>query len=160
MDYFNYIPIIHARKFHGKYGYWRLVPIPAIVGGLTILFASDRVSSLFGHAASIVVSSRSISMVNIPNTEFCSLIFQIFDMLTRDGSVWPLKLLFRSNVLRTLLFMGLSGIILDSLYMDTSSAYWLFHPTKTRVKSNKYPDKICHHENTCDIHATQVFLLI
>lgn len=77
-------------------------------------------------------------------------------MLTRDGSIWPLKLLFRSNVFRTLLFMGLSGIIMDSLYMNTSSAFWLFHPTKTRVKSVKYPNENCHHENTCDIYATQV----
>lgn len=146
---------IHGRKFTGKYGYWRLVPIPAIVGGLLILFASDKVSSLFGHAASIVVSIYSDCLTQT-TMSFVFLRTKVFDMLTRDGSVWPLKLLFRSNVFRTLLFMGLSGIIMDSLYMDTSSAFWLFHPTKTRVKSIKYPNEICQHENTCDIYATQV----
>lgn len=73
------------------------------------------------------------------------------------------------------MFMGFSGVILDSLYVDNSSAFWLFHPIKKRSTtengfvhelpaSNDIFDltkktDICAHKMNCLMHNKQVCIL-
>lgn len=92
-------------------------------------------------------------------------ILQVFDILLRDGSLWPLKLLKYYRSLRILLFMVLSGVIVDSMYLNSESVFWLFKPLKKYKQPNN--DKInhltkpinrniCHHKNSCNSHILQV----
>lgn len=51
-------------------------------------------------------------------------------MLIREGSLWPLRMLRTHKSLRTLLFMVLSGVIVDCMYLSSDSMLWLFKPLK------------------------------
>lgn len=55
-------------------------------------------------------------------------------MLVRDGTLWPMRMLRTYKVLRTLLFMVCSGVIIDSMYLNSESAFWLFKPLKKYSK--------------------------
>lgn len=99
-------------------------------------------------------------------------------MFIRSGCVAPLKLLNRSNALRTFVFMGLSATILDSLYVLDDSAFWLYQPLKRGIAENKndavdepraskiidmiVPTEkhVCSHNASCDRHLTKVKLRI
>lgn len=97
------------------------------------------------------------------------------EMLIRDGSIWPCNIVQSSRFVRTLMFMGLSGIILDSINMDMGSAFWLFHPVKSRngIENRYLHDMIqnkestyllnfmekssaCQHKTNCFVHNKKV----
>lgn len=46
---------INFRNVFGTSSFWKLIPIPAAVGGLTLYFATERVEGFFCHATSMVV---------------------------------------------------------------------------------------------------------
>lgn len=85
-------------------------------------------------------------------------------MLIRDGSLWPMRMLRTYKQLRTLLFMVSSAIIVDSLYLNSDAAFWLFKPLKKYAKHDDHNAKpidedrhhICHHAKGCDFHILQV----
>lgn len=105
-------------------------------------------------------------------------------MLIRDGSIWPMRMLRSHKSLRTLLFMALSGVIVDSLYLNSDSMFWLFKPLKKHRKSTdgRYMNgvngvmgangtngvngihntksikvsHVCHHKGSCSSHNSQV----
>ena len=64
--------------------------------------------------------------------------------------------------------MVLSGIIVDSMYLNSDSMLWLFKPLKKYQKSNDVINEdvdgiksiigshICHHKNDCNTHISQV----
>lgn len=100
---------------------------------------------------------------------------QVFDILIRDGSLWPMQLLRTHKSLRTFLFMVLSGIIVDSMYLNSESMLWLFKPLKKYRKpidgrcangANCGNDvhgikpikglHVCHHKDSCNSHISQV----
>lgn len=55
-------------------------------------------------------------------------------MLVRGSSFWPMKIIRTYKPLRTLLFMIFTGIIVDSMYLDSESVFWLFKPLKKYIK--------------------------
>lgn len=106
-------------------------------------------------------------------------------MLIRDGSLWPMRLLRTHKSLRTLLFMVLSGIIVDTMYLNSDSMFWLFKPLKKYRKpiNGGYANgsngingvdrvngvngvhngiksitgsHVCHHKDSCNSHILQV----
>lgn len=92
-------------------------------------------------------------------------------MLVRDGTLWPMRMLRTYRSLRTLLFMAISGIVVDSMYLNSDSIFWLFKPLKKyRNASNTSKvdqtvefnsddtdsGNICYHKNDCHSHITQV----
>lgn len=97
-------------------------------------------------------------------------------MLVRGSSFWPMKMIRTFKPLRTLLFMISSGIIVDSMYLDSESVFWLFKPLKKYIKrthshvnGNGYGNgcgngtsksaaihHFCHHKKNCDYHILQV----
>lgn len=97
-------------------------------------------------------------------------------MLVRGSSFWPMKMIRTYKPLRTLLFMISSGIIVDSMYLDSDSVFWLFKPLKkykqrthNHVNDNGHCNgngngtskfaaihHICHHKENCDSHTLQV----
>lgn len=87
----------------------------------------------------------------------------------RDGSLWPLRILKTHRSLRTLLFMILSGVIVDSMYLNSDSVFWLFKPLKKYRKPNENvlteskptnQHHICHHRNSCESHISKVKLIL
>lgn len=88
--------------------------------------------------------------------------------------------------LRTFLFMVLSGVIVDSMYLNSDSMFWLFKPLKKYRKSIKYTNgangingtngtngvngsnaikfnkvpHVCCHKGDCNSHVSQVCILI
>lgn len=76
--------------------------------------------------------------------DFNYTLLQVLDMLIRDGSLWPLRMLRTHKSLRTLLFMFLSGIIVDSMYLNSDSMFWLFKPLKKYRKptSGRYTNGV------------------
>ncbi|XP_055324798.1 uncharacterized protein LOC129579145 [Sitodiplosis mosellana] len=142
--YIAFLTICLLSNIFGRSSFWTLIPIPAMTGGLAIFFINDKIRSFFSHACSIVV----------------------FDILMRDGSLWPMRMLKTHRSLRTLLFMVLSGVIVDSMYLNSDSVFWLFKPLKKYQKPiEKVPSEskpidrhhICHHKNSCDSHILHVF---
>lgn len=94
---------------------------------------------------------------------------QCFDMLVRDGSFWPLRMLKFHRSLRTLLFMVLSGIIVDSMYLNSDSVLWLFKAVKKykpipidahsdETKPFNRTNHVCSHSKSCNSHVLQVCL--
>lgn len=92
---------------------------------------------------------------------------QVFELLMRDGVFWPMRMLRTYRSLRTLLFMAISGVVIDSMYLNSDSVFWLFKPLKRYPKSqlidiNENMIKpteqfhICHHKNSCNAHIAQV----
>lgn len=86
----------------------------------------------------------------------------------RNGSLWPLRMLKTHRSLRTLLFMVLSGVIVDSMYLNSDSVFWLFKPLKKYKKSDENVSieskptnrhHICHHKNSCESHISKVFVI-
>lgn len=47
--------VSNFRNVFGTSSFWKLVPIPAAVGGLTIYFATERVEGFFSHATAMIV---------------------------------------------------------------------------------------------------------
>lgn len=129
-----------SRNVTGNSSFWKLIPIPAAVAGLTIYLANDKVGSFFCH---------SISMV-------------VFDILVRDGTLWPMRMLRTYKSLRVLLFMVISGIVVDSMYLNNDSIFWLFKPLKKYQKSLDNHSEatnqhhICHHKSNCNSHIVRV----
>lgn len=140
-----------------------------MTGGLAIFFINDKIRSFFSHACAIVVCILSLSIMfwSVRTCPFFPffLRLQVFDILMRDGSLWPLRMLKTHRSLRTLLFMIMSGVIVDSMYLNSDSVFWLFKPLKKYRKhienttnESKPTDHnhICHHRHTCDTHILKV----
>lgn len=168
-------------KYNGCVSFWTLLPLPSLIGSWSFYFSSDKVLGLFAHATSIVVSWKCSHQeflfkvrIEIFHLKFVLFFAKHLEMLIRDGTIWPWNLVQSSTFVRTLMFMGLSGIILDSIYMDNSSAFWLFHPVKSRngIENGYMHDmthkesthllnfmeisSACHHKNNCFVHNKNV----
>lgn len=50
-----HMKLFNFRNVFGTSSFWRLVPIPAAVAGLTIYFATERVEGFFCHGTAMVV---------------------------------------------------------------------------------------------------------
>lgn len=83
-------------------------------------------------------------------------VFQIFEILIRDGSIFPLKLIRNSNVVRMLTFMGISAYILDTLHVLGGHAFWIIQPFRQPKNVDESDRKVCLHKNTsCDSYVFQ-----
>lgn len=87
---------------------------------------------------------------------------QIFEILIRDGAIFPLKLIRNSNVIRMLTFMGVSAFILDTVHVMGGHVFWLIQPFRqpaTPLTNNNEEEKdqeICLHKNsTCESYVWQ-----
>lgn len=131
-----------------------------------------------------VFNDLKISQSNFNALILNESLLQVFDMLIRDGSLWPMRMLRTHKSLRTFLFMILSGVIVDSMYLNSDSMFWLFKPHKKyrkpidskhansdngandvngvngvnsvyNINSNK-GSHVCHHKDNCNSHISQV----
>lgn len=59
--------MMNFRNIFGTSSFWRLVPIPAAVAGLTIFLATERVEGFFCHATAMVVCIEMILIPSIVN---------------------------------------------------------------------------------------------
>ncbi|XP_031619736.1 uncharacterized protein LOC116338537 [Contarinia nasturtii] len=145
--YGAFLSICLLSNLIGHTSFWTLIPIPAMAGGFTIFMATEKVHGFFCHAVSFIT----------------------FDILVRDGSLWPLRMLKTYRSLRTIFFMILSGIIVDSMYLNGDSIIWLFKPLRkykpkieNDISSNKTKPfdqhHICDHKRiSCKSYILQVF---
>lgn len=153
-----------------------------MAGGLTIFTATEKVQGFFCHATSMVVRNsnrcfrdffRIIGCIveilalfsEFVNDFYLFGFFQSFELLVRDGSLWPLRMLKTHRSVRTLFFMILSGILMDSMYLNSDSIIWLFKPNRkykveNDVSSNETKSfdqhHICNHKKNCKSHILQV----
>lgn len=89
--------------------------------------------------------------------------FQIFEILIREGSIYPLKLIRNSNVMRMLTFMGISAFILDAVHVAGGHVFWIIQPFRRPANENnnnnnvdEKKSEICLHKNSsCETYILQ-----
>lgn len=161
----SHIICIWIKEYHWKYIFLEAYTNTSCCGWPNDILRKCESSKLL-HSFHLHGRTFKYSLSVKNETHFRShLSLQVFDMLVRDGTLWPMRMLRTYKSLRTLLFMIISGIVVDSMYLNRDSVFWLFKPLKKYRKpldnhtNNRKPAEhhhICHHKNSCDSHIAHV----
>lgn len=101
--------------------------------------------------------------------------FKVFEILIRDGGIWPFNLIRNSTSIKTVCFMALSAYIMDSVqnYKLSNCFPWLIKPLNRECTTASSPsikswifdyllptrNQCCSHPSSCDHYLLEVRIL-